>query len=149
MIWKRKTIRGAMVVESPDINATVMSWGMMMSTPIKLEASIPIDEWMFEIWLVHKHGWCGPDKYDYDELEIAKYPLWYFDPKIREKLGEEDYESIRHTYDLTTKVSLSIERIEKGDFDNITKDAYYASRVGDIVLYKRAIERFRNLIAFL
>jgi hypothetical protein len=126
-----------------------MSWGMNMSCLIRVEACIPIGESMFEIQLINNHGWCGhgpENRYDVNELEIAKYPAWIYNPELKIQLGDKDYEALKASMH---PICLNVKRIEAGDFDNITQDAYYAKEVGDINLYKIAIQRFRRLAVFL
>ena len=121
-----------------------MSWGMDMSSLVRVEAHVPFGEWLFEFAIINHHGWCGNDRFDHDELEMQKFPLWLFNPLLKN-----DFEGLKKNFMLNHALWLNVARIEKGDYDNCAQDAYYEKEVGDINLYKGAIKRFRRLAVFL
>jgi hypothetical protein len=126
-----------------------MSWGMNMKSQIRKECSIPIDDWMYEIWTINNHGWEGKDRFDFESLEIVKYPVWIYGPIAKTHLSQSDLDDIKKRMDMNA-CFLNVAMVEQGKCDGlIASDPYYAREIGDIEPYKRAIKRFRGLLAFL
>ena len=110
---------------------------MNMGTILRVEVAIPLDEWMFEVWLVNNRGWCGPgNHYDVNELEIARYPAWLYSEKIKATFDEKDISELKRSQ---SPVIISVSRLEKGELD----------KMDGIESYKIVLERFRKLAIFL
>lgn len=134
---KRRIISGATVVANPDINVTAMSWGMNMGTILKVEVAIPLDDWVFEVWLVNNRGWCGPgNHYDVNELEIARYPAWLYSKQVKDTFTEKEIAELKRSQ---SPVIMSVSRLEKGELD----------KWEGIESFKSVLKRFRRLAIFL
>lgn len=114
-----------------------MSWGMNMSSIVKVEMSVQIDDRIYEVHTVNHRGWAGyGNHYDVNELEITSYSAHYYTESLKSVFTENEIERLKIQ---SQSMSLNLIRLEKGEFD----------RLPDIDNFKKVAARFRNLTAFL
>lgn len=118
-----------------------MSYAMGYCTPIRVEASIPVGDFIFEIMLVHVGGWTGDIKHDYNELQIVK--CLKFTEKQLQVLAENNINLNLIKYmQYHGQTYLGVERIENSEYDRGANDI-------ELDQYKEAIKKFRSLAVFI
>jgi len=116
-----------------------MSYAMSMSTVIKVDASIPVNDYLYEITTVKIHGWTGRVKFDYNELQIVQC-LNFNEKQLQMLLDNNvDVAAIKYVDHRDRPRYLGLTEVENGKWDHC---------IG-IDQYKEAIAKFRKLAVFL